>query len=225
MNTDEALQTSSQHDEIFGLLPWYINASLCPEDMARVKAHLGTCLCCRRELAQQAHLARRLNHEPKLEISAKPSFDRLMARIQSRPAPSSWHHRLWEGLRGQFETVDSWRFVAISAALLLALALPFSANWFQASTSGFHTVANPGSLDHYSNRDLRVVFDKNFSGKEMDTLLESLHASIVEEPNDNRVYTLRLGQGVRMEEALADLRKHKATLFAEPALPQARPQN
>jgi len=232
MNTEES-KAYSNHDEIWLLLPWYATGHLVAEERERVKSHLSVCLICRRELADQAALARHLQHEPALEISTKPSFDRLMARIQSvesspvvqskppqqskRPSLTAWINQYLDGL-------NPLQLAAACAGLLLAFSLPFLNLQQQEPGPGFHTVADSGSLDRFQPTDLRVIFAEQVTEQEIVKLISSIHGRIVDGPSPAGLFTIRLpatGEGAtEVGPTLERLRSNSAVVFAEPAIPQ-----
>lgn len=232
MNTEDS-KAYSNHDEIWLLLPWYATGHLVAEEQERVKSHLNVCLICRRELADQAVLAKHLQHEPALEISTKPSFDRLMARIQSvesspvvqskpqqqskRPSLTSWVNQLLDGL-------NPLQLAAACTGLLLAFSLPFLNLQPQESGPSFHTVADSGSLDRFEATDLRVIFAEQFTEQQIVTLISSIHGRIVDGPSPNGLFTIRLpatsGGATGVGPALEQLRGNPGVVFAEPAIPQ-----
>lgn len=231
MNNQDESQAYLNHDEIWLLLPWYANGSLQAEEHARVKAHVAVCLVCRKELGEQALLAKHLQHEPAVEISTKPSFDRLMARIQTEANPvakpvqprlqSTWLAAWLEGLRN---AMNPWQLATACAGLLLALALPFLLLQNQQTSPDFHTVADSGSLDRFAATDLRVIFAQQATEQEMDALIRAIHGRIVDGPGPNGIFTIRLGDDGASEsgisQALTTLQGHPAILFAQPALPR-----
>jgi len=229
MNT-EAPSPYANHDQVSLLLPWYANDSLDAAEREQVAAHLRVCLSCRQELAGQAALAKRLRHDPLLEISAKPSFERLMRRIDA-DAQAPVHRQ--SPPRGKTAWLADWiasltdfpakpRLAAVAAAMLLALALPLL---LTATPPGgqpaYHTVADAGSLDRFTRDDLRVVFADQATKQDIDRLISAIQGKIVDGPSPAGVYTIRLAGGGAVEPALAQLRGSQSVVFAEPALPQA----
>lgn len=221
----------SDHDEIWALLPWYVNGSLEDDERVRVKAHVMVCLTCRKELAAQENLALALNHEPAVDLSVKPSFDRLMTRIreEEKPAKSarrssfgfdlSWTERLDRWVRG----LNPQRLSLAMACLAAAVALPLL--WqpdHQADSPAFHTVANAGSFDAYTRRDLKILFAPGAVQEDIDRVLGSIHGNVLEGPSDRGLYTVRVEDEAYAKsgaEFLQRLRADKAVAFVEPALP------
>jgi hypothetical protein len=220
------------HDDVWSLLPWYANGSLDTGETARVKSHLQVCLVCRKELAAQHALAHRLRHSPKLEISTKPSFERLLARIQAdaTPAPAAQQPRS-RPVASRFGGLAHWvgalaapRWVVAFAMALVALVLPAVVQEYAPmAVQRFHTVANPGSLDAFTKNDIRVIFAAPVTKAQIETLLKSVHGTLVQGPIGSGVYTVRIqgaepsGQSAAL--AIGRLRADKTVVLAEPALP------
>jgi hypothetical protein len=231
MNSQDT-QSYTNHDEIWLLLPWHANGSLEAGERERVQAHLRVCLLCRREMAAQATLAKRLRHAPRVDISAKPSFDRLLARIQSgqaappkpaakNPWPAAWAEWLLAGRAPP-------RLAAACASLLLIAAIPLLPVQRQEPAPGFHTVADSGSLDRFARNDLRVIFAEQATGQEIGRLVSAIQGRIVDGPSPIGLYTVRLAAGgdggePGLARVLARLRGSPSVLFAEPALARPSP--
>jgi hypothetical protein len=234
MNTQKSSAYSS-HDEVWSLLPWYANGSLEGPGRDRVKAHLQVCLVCRRELAGQATLAKQLEQAAGVEISYKPSFERLMSRIHKEEGrrakangnnqaqgPVRWLTRWKNLLNSHFST----RHLAAAVATgLLGIALGLLINGTpEDGIKTYHTVADSKSLDRFNANDIRVVFAEQVSEQEIGKLIGSVHGSLMDGPNPAGAYTVRIvdseGKGASLAQALSQLRGNKAVVFVEPAQPQ-----
>jgi hypothetical protein len=182
-------------------------------------------------------LAQRLRHDPLVEISPKPSFERLISRIHAEADMPGGQHsqdprRAGPGtagrLAGWFKALRagpaSPRLAAVCATTLLALAIPLLLDaWPPTRQPAYHTVADAGSLGSYTRDDLRVVFAGQTTKQEISHLIRAVHGDIVDGPNPAGVYTVRLAGGEQggVERALAQLRASQSVVFAEPALPLA----
>jgi hypothetical protein len=234
MNTQQS-SAYSNHDEVWSLLPWYANGSLEGSDCERVKAHLQVCLVCRRELANQAMLAKHLEHAPSVEISYKPSFERLMSRIHEEEgirAKANGNNQTqgqtpwlthWINLLNGYFTTKHLTAAFATGLLGIALALLFSGMPLDGIKT-YHTVADSKSLDRFNANDIRVIFADQVTEQEIGKLIGSIHGSLVDGPNPVGAYTVRIsggeGKGASIAQALSQLRGNKAVVFAEPALPQ-----
>jgi hypothetical protein len=227
MNNEKSLPYS-RHDEVWALLPWYANDSLGAADVEQVKAHLRVCLVCRKELAEQTKLAERLKHEPQVEISAKPSFDRLLSRIHQEAGMPGKYASTPKPRRfalGFDKVLADWQPLPLAAAIALVVAFtfPFLLSRVQPDVMPtYHTVADPGSFDQYIQNDLRVVFAAQATTQDISHLIHAIHGEVVDGPNASGAYTIRLAAGspASFSQALGQLRGHQSVVFAEPALPQ-----
>ena len=233
MNIQQSSAYSS-HDEVWSLLPWYANGSLEGPERDRVKAHLQVCLVCRRELASQATLAKHLGQTPGVEISYKPSFERLMSRLHQEQGlrvkangnrqahgKTQWLAHWKNALMACFATRH---YTPAVAAGLLAIAIAWWFNGMPPDESRLYTtVAKHGSLERFTANDITVVFADQATRQEIDRLVGSIDGRIVGGPNPVGAYTVRLaggvGKGASLAQALGQLKGNQAVVLAEPALP------
>ena len=69
------------HQQVMELLPWYVNATLQPEERTQVEAHLKGCQECARELEQALELQHAVSGDPAPEPSPF-QFTRALARVE-----------------------------------------------------------------------------------------------------------------------------------------------
>lgn len=231
----------SNHDEVWLLLPWYSNGSLEGKELELVRNHLRVCLTCRKELAAQETLSKTLQHASLVEISAKPSFERLMARIQEETrAPvkadgqaASRRFPRWPNILRQILTSRRLTLAAATglafATVLLAISIPLFLSWTPIETvQNYHTAANPDTLGNFAKNDVRVVFADHVTEREIADLLKSVRGQIVDGPTASRIYTIRISDSDGLETSITQflqrLRESKTVIFAEPALPRTMGQ-
>ena len=232
--TQHAPSPYSNHDEIWLLLPWYLNSTLEASEAEMVKSHLQVCLLCRKELAAQQQLANKLRVAGQVEISAQSSFERLMERIQAETLQpvSAKAQKPTEGASAPpwFAGLTNWlaspQFAYGMAMGMMILAVSWMV--FDVSdreTHTYHTVANAGALGQFTKNDVRVVFAEHVLEKEITQLIHALGGSIVDGPTASGVYTVRItGNGESENSFLKSveaLRASKQVVLAEPALPVA----
>ncbi len=216
----------ANHDRVWALLPWYLNGSLKASELELVKEHLRVCLLCRKEAAEQETLYHRLQHAPLVEVSSKPSFQRLLSRIREeegsrRKSGAKQSANGFAELGGHCRQLLALRRLAVALAMgLLAFSLPWLLRGLS-PVSAYHTVANPGSLGQYGKNDIRVVFANQTGEAEIGRIVASVHGQIVDGPTQRSVYTIRIAGdgGHPLSAILQALRGNKAVVFAEPALP------
>jgi hypothetical protein len=234
MNTQKS-SAYSNHDEVWSLLPWYANGSLQGTERDRVRAHLQVCLVCRRELAGQATLARHLEQTPGVEISYKPSFERLKSRIHKEEGikarangnnqaqgQTRWLTR-WKNLLNSHFSAKHLAAAVATGLLGVAIGLLFNGMPLEGIKT-YHTVADSSSLDRFNANDIRVVFAEQVTEQEIGKLIGSIHGILLNGPNTVGAYTVRIsdsdGKGASLAQALSQLRGNKAVVFVEPAQPQ-----
>lgn len=227
MNKRSHQSVYSDHDEVLLLLPWFANGTLMSDDLEKVKNHLKVCLTCRRELAGFESLSASLLRQPSLEISYKPSFERLMVRIQQqekvnlvakRPARKNLLTRFGEW----FSTWSAPTYlVPALATVTIAAFIPFlmrDDGLSSDTAQTFHTLAMPGSMANYVGSDIQVVFSDDVSKQEITNLISAIQADILDGPSDRGIYTVRIRADRDLQGSLARLRQNNRVVFAEPVL-------
>src|SRR5215831_1323709 len=95
---------SSEHAEVWEMLPWYVNGTLSDHERASVEAHLVTCAACQAELARCHDLAAavRVAAADGWEPSAE-HFARVLARLDATTAAATPQRGWWDTVRAQYE--------------------------------------------------------------------------------------------------------------------------
>ncbi len=210
-----------EHEEMALLLPWYVNDSLEDGESARVRAHLGHCLTCRRELSSLRSLAISVAEAPTLDLSAQSSYARFMRQLPPKtalgtPVAAAPVRRV---VRRRFRPALR---VFAAAAMLMLLALPFGLGQFGATWQpDFRTLSDARPVQEKVSADLRLVFSKPLPDGGIDALLREVGGKVVDGPNAAGAYAVRLGEGGKPadpEAALAFLRRQDGIMLAEPIL-------
>jgi hypothetical protein len=230
----------SAHNEVWVLLPWYVNGTLTGEQHHLVHQHLRVCIACRRELAAQQALSQAVYNSPDIELNPHTSFSRLLKRIddetQQLKASRGWRSRIrtqWQQLSGGWE---AWRAPRAAFALisLLAVGLVVAIGWrpeavSQAREPLYHTLASPPQTLAKEDYSLRVVFAKTMQRADIDQLLASINGKEIGEPSPFGVYTVKVSGKNSLDadvvSAMEQLRNHEGVLFVEPHLTNLRPAN
>lgn len=208
------MKSIDRHMQYIALIPAYLHRQLTAAKAAEAARHFRECAECSAELQYarqlhehfQQHLTNPVegtDMQPDV-IAAwlspaheQQNFDRLWSRIEYDAATPSKSIRRW------------WLPAAAAAALLLTVALP----WYQKSLApDYRTMANSDS--HATCGQLRIRFIDNFSAADMQSLLQSVDAHIVDGPTPHGVYTLRTNQPAA--KALQTLHLHPAVALVEP---------
>jgi hypothetical protein len=230
----EISSPARSHADIALILPWYVNQSLSTDERQQVAQHLKHCLICRRELHSLRRLAAAVQQAADLDVAAEASFAGLRAKMQiasqtvsptridgqreklrnTNLTPFTARHRFWQ------IASNIGKGLAIAASLLL-VALPATMQYLKpANTADYYTLsaAKPGTSP---TGQLRVVFAKNLTEKDIDAALSQIYGVRVDGPNSVGAYTVKITAGkpdTDMAGALALLRGRQDVILAEPIL-------
>lgn len=224
------------HEEVWDLLPWYVNGTLDERETLTVEEHVGACGICREEVRYWRGFARTLRDEGDLAVSADADLARLRGRLEGasrarrrRPAGG----RAWlDGLRRTPSPVR-WALAAQLAAVLLLGGL-LAASWSgpeAPSTSATTAPSAAGAFRTLSDAPpapaaggtalLRVVFADQAREREIRGALIAVGGRIVDGPSPTGVYTVAVDESGDPATALASLRSFSQVLFAEQAAASA----
>ncbi|HET7785519.1 MAG TPA: zf-HC2 domain-containing protein [Myxococcales bacterium] len=196
---------SDEHERMSELLPWYVNATLDAREAAQVERHLASCADCREESERFRAIAR---GQEEGWAPSPAHFARITARID---APSFWQ-RLASSFRHTPLTVR-WAFGLQGAALAALVAV------VALRPQVFETLSRPPAAAS-SRARLHVVFASDLTEEGMRRLLQGAHATIVDGPSAEGVYTLELSLPAadreRAKEIADRLGKDPKVRFAAP---------
>ena len=218
-----------RHEEVWEILPWYVNGTLDDGEHDVVARHLLRCQTCADEVARCQSLAAAVRGaEDALPRLAPENLARLMERIDrggtaAAPERGRIHGREWlQKIRLAFQETPSFTrwALAVQTAVVVLLA---SAILFQASFAPFpvyRTLSDAGSGPKLARVYFQVVFADDIAEREIRTLLSSIGATIVEGPSPMAVYIVAVPADdreapSRTREVLAVLRAHPKVRLAE----------
>lgn len=225
------------HEEVWDLLPWYVNGSLEEGDIHRVEGHLEGCGICREEVRYWRGFAGSLQEEGDLAISADAGLARLRRHLTGsaaagggapRPEPASSRHRPRRWLAGLRAAPGPlrWALAAQLAAILILGGLlvgvrggpePAGAEAAPSAAAGeFRTLSDIPVPAAAGTGLLRVVFTDHAREREIRGALIAVGGRIVDGPSPTGVYTVAVdeaGGGT----AVQSLRSFSQVVFAERA--------
>ncbi|HSL83736.1 MAG TPA: zf-HC2 domain-containing protein [Thermoanaerobaculia bacterium] len=233
------------HEEVWDLLPWYVNGTLDEGETLTVEEHLEACGICREEVRYWRGFARALQDEGDLAVSADAGLARLRGRLAGagaspphRPPRGAAGGRAWrDGIR-RTPTPVRWALAAQLAAVLLMgglLASSWSGAWTRprgpapSETAGptpagatapaagtFRTLSDaPAAPAAWEATLLRVVFADQTREREIRGALIAVGGRIVDGPSPTGVYTVAVEASGDPEAVLRSLRSFSQVLFAE----------
>lgn len=176
------------HEESWLLLPWLANGRLSHTERAGVEEHLRECAACTQELARQRLLCQVLTEPERVTYAPGPSLRKLMERIDGR-APAKPQELRPVGRRSAPPALAAaWRppGLAWAASFVLAVGLaafaPTAYRWSQPRYAT-HTTSERGTPDV-----LHVAFEHSLPVGEMEEMLRSAGARVVEGPGTTGVF-------------------------------------
>jgi hypothetical protein len=178
---------TSVHEESWFLLPWFANGRLAGAQRALVEEHLRECPACAEEAELQRHMCAALTEPERVTYAPGPSFRKLMERIDGQsPAPTRLAAVARTRAAGSHLTA-AWRppGFAWAASFLLTVGLgTLLVTTYQWSQPRYvtYTAQNPTS------DVLRIAFDRSLPVGEVEALLRSAGARVVEGPDSTGVF-------------------------------------
>jgi len=217
MNIDDSppLQTAlpdfaARHEAVFELLPWLANGSLHGAELAKARAHVGSCLICRREIDNLRVLAAFVKApvgDQRCEDALRRLHVRMVPRVQARER-SPW---------------AAAAVLALVVGLVSALSGNTEASVAWLKNTGLSMMSQTHIADSSSQAvRAHLVFYDNITERQLRALLLSVGAELIEGPTAHGVYTIafsRVGSQQAAWAALSELRHSRRVVYAETLMP------
>jgi hypothetical protein len=185
---------SREHEEVFGLFPWYLNGTIAETERQKVDEHVRVCAACRDQRLEAL--------SPQETAAPEPSVGQSASRhgIPRRRAPMPWP-----------------RLAAASIAVLAVglLSLVSADRWMQirALPSEYRTVTTPAP--RAPDEVIRAVFSPAITLVELQAILDEAQLRIISGPTEAGVYSLAANSDRPVTVSLSLLRRHASVRFAE----------
>jgi anti-sigma factor RsiW len=201
---------SGEHEEVFELLPWYLNGTLAETERQKVDKHVSVCAACRDHLAREREIYRSISAESSLGY-IPASFSRLQARLDARQSASQQEIPRRRGAM-------PWPRLAAASIAILALgllSLVSADRWVQmrALPSEYRTVTT--STPRAPDEVIRAVFSPGVTLVELQAILDEAQLRIISGPTEAGVYSLAATSSRPVTVSLSLLRRHGSVRFAE----------
>lgn len=211
------------HDDVWHVLPFYVNGTLRGQARSDVETHLSTCTECRAELVTQTQVRDTIVHEDVRQESAQNSFEQLWDRILEDKAVEEAHSRnapvpslATLAPRTRASQAMKWLVAAVIVEGI-GLATLSAMTWSQSLSVSpdYRTLSTQESP--LAAGQIRAVFSPDLRLSELQGLLSTSKLSVVGGPTEAGVYTLALEDtSAGVDSALARLRGNTSVRFAEP---------
>jgi Putative zinc-finger len=208
----------SAHRAADAVLPWFVNGTLIGDDLAAVEQHLRECPRCRGEvdLLKQLHAFCAVD-EPAPD--ATPSYRRLHERMSSRWRLATLGDRLRD-LPRRWQQAPGWArwAIVVQFAGIVVLGVWVAAPGSE-SPALYQTLGAPAARAA-STGSITVEFGPEVTASELQHIVQTAGARVVDGPTASNAYVLQVPAGQR-EAILAALRADPAVALAQPltALP------
>lgn len=201
------------HDEVSGLLPWYVTARLDDDDRARVELHLKTCAQCQTDLAAERTLQADISNLPE---AGGPSVESGWAALRAQIGPVEASRSRVAGLGRQWQSSAPWLRWAVAAQFTLLFVGAGVFGW--QATHPAQPVASyraMGAKPMTAAGNVVVVFRPETSERDLRQALRDNHARLVDGPTVADAYILEVPAADR-DGTVVRLRDNPAIVLAEP---------
>lgn len=192
--------TMDEPGRIEALLPWYAAGTLSAEERLEVEAALAEDPLLRAQLEriEEERMATVADAEA-MPLPSRQMADRLFAEIAAT-APAqrpSWSERLFAPLGDWLAALTAPQLgmgaAAAAIALLVLGGVVGGTIGGRGVTEGYQTASGPEAVNP-SGAFLLVAFEPDAKAADIETLVGSLNASIVDGPRAGGLYKLRIGE-------------------------------
>jgi hypothetical protein len=198
-------QHTIDHEELAGLLPWYVNETLDETERKRVRRHIEQCAACRDDVDMLSEVRRAVRSGSPAPLVPQPDTERLHEALDENERPRV--RRAWPWLA----TAATFTAVAVAVAWQLA---PRPAN----PPAMFETLTSAGA-NQPINYVLEIRFTPNAPADSHGAFFESIGASNFVTPMSSGVYRVALGLG---PVSLAELEQYARDVESRPEIAEAR---
>jgi len=209
------------HPEV-ELLPWYATGTLGEDDRQRVARHLESCRECSRELEDFTHIRQTLTELSREEAEPSPRVYRsVMARVVAdvirrdpANAPTSWA----AGMDRWFRSLLTPQWAPTLAAIMLAAQMGLLI-WVTLPPEEQSQISSRSVDIPKQAARIAVTFQPSATEAGIRSLLERVHARVVDGPTAEGMFTISVGTG-NPAAALAQLREQRDVIrSADPVQP------
>jgi len=192
------------HDEVQGLLPWYVTGTLGPDQRRLVEDHLGGCPLCRAELVRERAMRKAVAAMP---IDVELGWADMKRRMAAPRAAARPWTRIARGVADRRRTVH----LVLVAQLVLLLG----------AIVAFRPIAQPASYHALGNAPVAasanalVLFRPDTRQQAVTQLLGQAEARIVDGPTVTGALLLHVAPD-RRAATLAQLKARHEIALAEP---------
>ncbi len=201
-----------RHQQAQTLLPWYVNGTLEPDEVAAVEAHLAECPECRADLEQERTLGREV---ASLSLDVDHGWAALRDRLEPQPTKPMFAPLRRPAAFLRRPVPMGWAITAQAACLALAVIGVVSFVIPRIRTDSDAHYRTLSSATPATAGNVVVMFKPSASEQALRQALRQAGARLVDGPTTADAYVLHVEPG-RRAEALSRLRANGDVQLAEP---------
>jgi Putative zinc-finger len=218
--------SSSHHDDVIKLIPWYVKDKLTDPEKTVVMQHLSGCESCLREVSICEILLDSLPEPKDSWQPSAPHFAGILANVnkleanltQEKSMPlvlkSSFSQRIQQ-LFAQTPRPVRWTLMAESLSFAFFAAFMVLPGQLSSDKTGkFETLSTVTSPATIKGRSIRLMLSEDMSTRELTELLKQAKAQIRQGPSEVGSFTI--------EVALDDEKQALSVLIANPKVQLAQ---
>ena len=228
-------QNVSEHEELYRLIPWFVNETLSDAESRRVQEHLETCLICRGELNTQRKLAASVLFDDVEKEAVNFNFSRLRTMISDQEKEKERKKEQHQESRIPTEIIPSssilrpkkryyYPLTSLAAAVVIAAA-GFSLLWEGSAQNDiapageFQTLSSIPAAADSNLGEIFVAFQQGTTETEINQISSEFGLEAVSRSEDGRIWRMRITNRAQGEElfqaTVSQLKANQSVLFAE----------
>ncbi|WP_299654890.1 zf-HC2 domain-containing protein [uncultured Tateyamaria sp.] len=200
----------NDHDEVWDLIPWYVNGTLPEPDIQMLEAHAKTCVACSEEIGRQTVLAQKVAKTDPFDVPLQRSWDTLRAQVEAdvRARTPVAPKRGWlEAMQGRGKGLMGGLAVACLALALVAI------QFGGPGQDDFVTLTSEPAIDAPT---IRFQAAPDLTLEQVTELLAPLGVLDVTGPSAAGIYSATLAEDADLEAVSASMMAQAQIIFATP---------
>ncbi|MEP2639693.1 hypothetical protein [Roseobacter sp.] len=213
LRDDTSNDPQSEYDEIWGLIPWYVNGTLPQADAARLEAFASTDTTMTDEIRRQRNLAQKVVKTDPFDVPLQRSWETLRAQAEAdlkARTPVDTRGGWWDALQGRGKA-------ALGGLAIACLALVMVVQFNAPVEDGFVTLTSA------PDGDAPTIQFQPAAGVETTQLaavLEPMGVLAIAGPSEAGVYSAILAEGADVSAVAQAMMAAEQIAFAAPRADQ-----
>ena len=216
------------HDRAWELLPWLVNGRVDHDTDPWLAQHVAACEECRREVELQSAMLSGLAADARVEYAPQASFEKLATRIKEFEDEELRQAGVSAREPSPVMRIPRWltATLAVQGVFGIALAVLVGLQTYDRLFAPNYQTLTSADPAPVARGNLRIVLAPAATLGDFESLVESLHATVVAGPTSAHVWTLAVPYEVssaRFAKMLESLRADERVALAEPVAAAVSP--